>query len=315
MDSAAGSPASSSDLYSSSDPENPPSYLLSRNGFKSRAEVPSGMQHEPVDSNGSEVAGPIPVDGIISLQRSSLENPLSGPNGQNKRKREQDTDYPRPDSNRSSPNGPETLQDGPTCEVASGNDTSKPSPSGRKLFRGENPIGKRAKLDEHATGNGRVIETKEELQSGRSKVDSLPLLPPEILQHIFSFVPPVFLGRLLRVSRTFHKYLTSDISDQTGTEGERSGPLERMKADAIWASSRKRFCPSLPKPLRGLKELDMWRLLRGQDCQLCREKKMSISPLDSPNPWLAGPGENSVRVIWPFGVRCCGKCLEQSSEK
>ena len=158
----------------------------------------------------------------------------------------------------------------------------------------------------------------------RSKVDanglrpfqnSLPssMLPAELWQYIFCFVPPVSLGRLLRVNRAFNIFLTLPITHQSHTASPWRGLAKPLSANSIWAASRKRFCPGLPKPLRDIPELDMWRLLRGRDCQMCG--KVPDVDLNSESPWESGPGERGVSVIWPFGIRCCGQCLQDHSEK
>ena len=143
----------------------------------------------------------------------------------------------------------------------------------------------------------------------------LSSLTVQIWRHVFCFVPPVFLGRLLRVNRLFHSLLSPDIPRLPFHPLKETGSTILQSAEAIWAASRRRFCPGLPKPLRGLHELQMWRLLRGNDCQLCGEKSSLLTSSAASNPWEAGPGSSGVRVIWPFGTRCCGKCLRIHSEK
>ncbi|MCJ1403945.1 hypothetical protein MMC11_007168 [Xylographa trunciseda] len=140
-------------------------------------------------------------------------------------------------------------------------------------------------------------------------------LSQQIWQRVFCFVPPVFLGRLLRVNRSFHSLLSPDTSRMSHHLTQDTGSAVFQSAEAIWAASRRRFCPGLPKPLRGLHELQMWRLLRGSDCQLCGEKSNLLTPSITSNPWESGPGSTGVRVVWPFGIRCCGKCLRIHSEK
>lgn len=140
-------------------------------------------------------------------------------------------------------------------------------------------------------------------------------LPAELWQYIFCFVPPVFLGRLLLVNHAFHTYLTQDNADEQDPKPIPFSVAQPLSPQAIWAASRRLFCPGLPKPIRGLQELSMWQLLRGRDCQTCgRTKGSALSP-NPENPWESGPGENGVRVIWPFAIRCCGKCLHEKSEK
>lgn len=164
---------------------------------------------------------------------------------------------------------------------------------------------KRIKANGHSPAESRSADT-------HPRADALP---PEIWHHVFRFVPPVFLGRLLRVNRAFHSYLTSSPSGSKLAEGSPQRGIQPLDPETIWAASRKRFAAGLPKPLRGLKELDMWRLLRGQACQLCGIKRELKATSGTNSPWEAGPGDQNVRVIWPFGVRSCGPCLEKSSEK
>ncbi|KAL8791050.1 MAG: hypothetical protein Q9213_000257 [Squamulea squamosa] len=140
-------------------------------------------------------------------------------------------------------------------------------------------------------------------------------LPAELWHHIFRFVPPVFLGRLLRVNKAFHSYLTPEITQSKQMDASFHGCVRPLDAESIWAASRKRFAPGLPKPLRDLNELDMWRLLRGRACQLCGQCKDPVAMAGDVSPWESGPGDRTVRIIWPFGIRSCGTCLEKSTEK
>lgn len=139
-------------------------------------------------------------------------------------------------------------------------------------------------------------------------------LPSVLWQHIFCFVPPVFLGRLLRVNHAFNTYLTPSKSNQDVVRLTHS-IMQPLDAEAIWVASRRRFCPGLPKPIHGLQELDMWKLLRGQDCQICGQIKAASPAVNAGHNWESGPGEFAVKVVWPFGVRCCGPCLQKISKK
>ncbi|KAL8730608.1 MAG: hypothetical protein Q9166_003921 [cf. Caloplaca sp. 2 TL-2023] len=116
-------------------------------------------------------------------------------------------------------------------------------------------------------------------------------LPAELWHHVFRFVPPVFLGRLLRVNHAFHSYLTSGASESQSLGSSFPSAVCPLDADSIWAASRKRFAPGLPKPLRDLKELDMWRLLRGKACQICGQVKDPGAVSADVNPWESGPGD------------------------
>ena len=135
-----------------------------------------------------------------------------------------------------------------------------------------------------------------------------------IWRRIFCYVPPVFLGRLLRVDRTFHGLLNTPPLSPKDPAQDAGGPSQ-ISAESIWISSRKRFAPGLPRTIPGQSELDMWRLLRGNVCQLCGEKKPLLTISESLDPWRSGPGSECVRVVWPFGVRSCGRCLQANSEQ
>ncbi|MCJ1378365.1 hypothetical protein MMC17_001463 [Xylographa soralifera] len=171
---------------------------------------------------------------------------------------------------------------------------------------------KRTRFDEPSSvsQNGPLVG-----EFSQNNPDLVSSLNPQIWRRVFCFVPPVFLGRLLRVNRFFHSLLSPDIPHMPVHPMEHTGSAIFQSSEAIWAASRRRFCPGLPKPLRGLHELQMWRLLRGSDCQLCGERSNLLTPSAASNPWESGPGSTGVRVIWPFGIRCCGKCLRIHSEK
>ena len=139
-------------------------------------------------------------------------------------------------------------------------------------------------------------------------------LPAVLWQHILCYVPPVFLGRLLRVNHAFNTYLTPGKAGED-TRVLPKSVIQPLKAEDIWLASRRRFAPGLPRPMHGLQDLDMWRLLRGQNCQVCGQTKEAIPAANLDSPWESGPGNSSVQIIWPFGVRCCGSCLQDVSKK
>jgi hypothetical protein len=145
--------------------------------------------------------------------------------------------------------------------------------------------------------------------AGRTKVpSSLSKLPPELLQHIFTFVPPLFLGRLLRVDRLINTLLDpSRVLPQAHPDPQ--GSLSLQDQDHVWSAARKRFNPGIPRPSLSLSELGLWRLLLGSSCQFCAKKVTADPPSPPSSPWSSGPGPDSVRIIWPFTVRSCGSCL------
>ena len=144
--------------------------------------------------------------------------------------------------------------------------------------------------------------------ASRPKVpSSLSELPPELLQHIFTFVPPLFLGRLLRVNRLINTLLDPRKDLPQGHHNSQ-GSLPLQDQDRVWLIARKRFIPGMPRPMSSVLELELWRLLLSSSCQFCA-KKATTDPLSSSSPWNADPGPGSVRIIWPFAVKSCGSCL------
>jgi hypothetical protein len=151
----------------------------------------------------------------------------------------------------------------------------------------------------------------------RNSVASVPWdkssLPGEIWQRVFAFVPPASLGRLLRVNRVFKALLTPE--DALSFQGQEThGSLKFQSPNSVWTASRRLYCPSIPRPLASFTEHRMWKLVRNPNCQFCG-KTGPVSPELSTSPWEAGPGDQHVRIIWSFGVRSCGKCLMERTEK
>ena len=222
-----------------------------------------------------------------------------------KRKRDGDTEYPR--SVKGEPSSADPVEHLPypsrTASVPSASETRDDGDIEPSMDKWSNK--KRTRADDVIFGPISRVKLASHFCD----------LPIGIWQRIFCFVPPVSLGRLLRVNRAFNTCLTTGDTDQQFSKPSHSGNLETLNPDAVWAASRKRFCPGLPKPIRGLLELEMWRLLRGRHCQLCGEIKDAGSNVSVESPWESGPGETGVRVVWPWGVRLCGKCIPIHSEK
>lgn len=131
-------------------------------------------------------------------------------------------------------------------------------------------------------------------------------LPPPVWQHVFLFCSLADLGRLMQVNRSFFSYLT-DVRNVSVSKPD-STCLRLLKSESVWASARNALSPRPPKPLAGFTELQMWQLAWSQRCQFCTKLGLATSGDDI---WQQGPGENGVRVIWPFGIRACGPCLLQ----
>jgi hypothetical protein len=151
----------------------------------------------------------------------------------------------------------------------------------------------------------------------RNSVASVPwdrsLLPGEIWQHVFTFVPPASLGRLLRVNSVF-KTLLTPMEGEVFQDKEPHGSLKFDAPNSVWAASRRLYCPGMPRPLSSFSEHWIWKLLRNPNCQFCG-KVGSVSAALPTSPWESGPGHHDVRIVWPFGIRCCGNCLMERTEK
>jgi hypothetical protein len=157
---------------------------------------------------------------------------------------------------------------------------------------------KRPRLrDASSSTNGETTSGK--LAKGKPRAPHLPL---DIWQHICSFLEPVFLGRLICVDRALNALL----------DPQKPIPEHLVKKNLtqndVWSASRKRQLPGFPRPMSWTSELTTWKLLLGTSCQFC-ERRASNSSTTIQSPWTLGPGQEGVRIVWPFAVRSCGKCL------
>lgn len=162
------------------------------------------------------------------------------------------------------------------------------------------------------------VKFKDDIKSDNSadlSMDTIPedksKLPREIWQHIFTFLPPVSLGRVLQVNRSFKALLTTGQPELPSGRAT-PGSLKYANPVHIWSISRKSFHSSMPRPLNPLPEMEMWKLIRGTSCQFCNKTGFVQSPEIS--PFESGPGENGVRIIWPLAVRSCGECLKTNCD-
>ncbi|KAL9022618.1 MAG: hypothetical protein Q9185_000196 [Variospora sp. 1 TL-2023] len=217
------------------------------------------------------------------LYESKIETSIEEPaHSYPKRKRDQDSDFAY------------SLDADCQCRGAQFDNHVSPNrkPDPKSLL--ETPSrSKRAKTDCHSLVVSKAVET----------LSGADVLPAELWHYTFRFVPPVFLGRLLRVNRAFYSYLTSSSTKPELVDSVPLQPVRPLDAETIWAASRKRFAAGLPKPLKGLKELDMWRLLRGHVCQICGISKSTTARPGTENPWEAGPGDhNEVDLL--LSSRC-----------
>ncbi|ERF72250.1 hypothetical protein EPUS_02137 [Endocarpon pusillum Z07020] len=92
------------------------------------------------------------------------------------------------------------------------------------------------------------------------------------------------------VNRTFNNLLAPDGVLQA-SKLAKHGALTTTDQEHLWSLSRRAFFPGMPRPLFSRSEHGTWKLIR------------------------AGPGNDYVRVIWPFAVRSCGNCLRGRLQK
>ncbi|KAL9031806.1 MAG: hypothetical protein Q9196_000179 [Gyalolechia fulgens] len=272
MASSPTSTASSSDLYAASEPieENVPIHHKK-----------DGPQVGQVSSLAHGIVSPV-ADMALKVRTLSEEGKRWNLHHQSPENL--DSSLANREHKRKRDNGPETFNPAGTGSRSPGqkpqeyyfSDSGQNTPEIDDRPYSQNPLRiKRTKMNGHMDAESRsaTIQTRADT------------LPAELWHHIFRFVPPVFLGRLLRVNRAFHSYLTSPSNGPKQATGPSQTGVRPLDSETIWAASRKRFAAGLPKPLRGLQELDMWRLLRGQTCQLCGTTKNPGAMFGSVNPW------------------------------
>ncbi|KAF4968937.1 hypothetical protein FSARC_3751 [Fusarium sarcochroum] len=122
--------------------------------------------------------------------------------------------------------------------------------------------------------------------------DRAKQVPAEIWQHIFTFVPPRDLGRLLAVNKLFHAFLSPFITDASPSHSVMPSSLSPLKPEAIWQASRRLFWPRMPAPLKGRSEVQMWRLICSVSCQFCGSKSQKKPLVLNNEGWRGGPGPN-----------------------
>lgn len=312
------SPASSSDLYSASDEEEPSKRVPSapRESSNSSSHDSDTLENEDLEIDrhnslpGANMDRTVTQQEMVDIERDFGHGPPGPerfPHGTLKRKRDsvQNATPPEPREIPSS-----NFQGQPNLEKTDAPCSSllDRHPNSSSVSVGD----KRIKTHEEAGATGQTDSLHLVVRVSADGPQSL--LPAKLWRRMFCFVPPVFLGRLLRVNRAFNALLTPGNSSGDSSPGASVKSMEPPSPETIWTASRRRFCPGLPKPIRGSSELDMWRLLRGSNCQLCAAKQNLMTTDSGLSPWESGPGNLGVRVVWPFGTRCCGTCLRKNIE-
>jgi hypothetical protein len=166
---------------------------------------------------------------------------------------------------------------------------------------------KRAKLHSSASLN-QVSRHHSSFSSDRSQ------LPGEMWQHIFTYLPPYCLEQVMYVNKAFNNLLLPGGTLPTPRLPSR-GVLRLRVQDQLWLIARRTFFPKMPRPPCSRSEFETWKLVRGSKCQFCGKKDSSMVPPILTSPWTAGPGNDHVRVLWPFAVRSCGNCLRARIQK
>ena len=297
----------SSDLYSPSEPDDPKSN--SNGGSDHSRDVRNLLEYGDATIKDSECSDAIKALNSDGENMSRSASTASGPTPRlppglpHKRKREEDV---RIQSDLEAHTSPDRREGWPVVPHVDRFSLLEDNtyPWSTQETESDLPRAKRPKSNERPSVSSERIELARQSTS----------LPAALWQHIFSFVPPVFLGRLLRVNKAFKCYLSGNI-DIASLALPTPSIVRPMNPESIWIASRRRFAPGLPRPIHGIPELDMWRLLIGQNCQVCGHVPMT-APSSSPRePWEAGPGQTGVRIVWPFCTRSCGPCLQKISQK
>lgn len=210
-----------------------------------------------------------------------------------------------PDSADEIAQGKRKRSDGDASEhfPAPGHDEEATGGSSTQHFQGHTPPpeGKKPRLDP-------FLDTKTGHDPGTLSPDINAILPAEILQHVFSFVDPFSLGQLMVVCRAFNDLLNPLKTLPAGSPDIKH--LRLQSQNDVWVTSRRRFSPKFPRPMDGMTELQLWKLVHGVSCQFCGKKPLKKLPALASSPWSSGPGPEGVRAIWPFQVRSCGTCIE-----
>ena len=314
MVSSPGSNASSSDLYSPSDRAGEdPSHQLqeipspdrsSTSPEDKKGQIQGGLE-EDILVPGRYMSPPVGNAHSMAPDNSKFRTNSQVLNGHAYHKRKREDDVRNVQHAQRQPSGSDISDDGQVSSRTISLDSVEPPMANQEVSRD---------IDRSTAKRPRMETQVNSVTNGANRAPASGL-PIEIWQHVFSFVPPVFLGRLLRVNRIFHAYLTTAKGEEPNPKHWKRPAVQPKNANDIWTASRRRFAPGLPKPLIGMSELDMWRLLRGRQCQNCGASKIQNFAMATESPLESGPGDKGLRIIWPFGVRLCGPCLQKCSEK
>ena len=186
-----------------------------------------------------------------------------------------------------------------------------PAPSLRTALHERMDVSrKRARKDDFDSSTSRLANSSTTRSNSQSLLSYMPL---EIWQHVFSFLDPLSLAKLMLVNAEVKAILDppddSSFRLEYGTLYEHGqgilpskwtkGRLEPRKSDYVWARARRRWLEGFPRPMTGLSELRMLQLALGARCQSCQ-------PVNTMTTEALPPKST---IVWPFGVRLCQLCL------
>lgn len=136
-------------------------------------------------------------------------------------------------------------------------------------------------------------------------------IPGEIWQHIFSYLPPTTLGRLLSVNRKLNQLLTAQKPQNPRADETRPshGILELLSSSEIWSLSRKLYHNDWPDPIYPLDEYFMCKLIFTKRCACCNSKARE----DTASGCVSD--NDGVSILWPFGTQMCRSCFATQSRK
>ncbi|KAI9894230.1 MAG: hypothetical protein M1814_004084 [Vezdaea aestivalis] len=139
-------------------------------------------------------------------------------------------------------------------------------------------------------------------------------LPSQMWLYIFSYLPPRVLAKTLLANKRFNLLITGQSEDIESTYIPAfQNNFPAYNSNQIWFEVRKRYFSDLPKPLVQVSELQMIQLTLGTKCQFCGKAPATSLPIYDLTS--SGPGDDGVRIIWPFASRMCGQCLLQKTSR
>jgi hypothetical protein len=157
------------------------------------------------------------------------------------------------------------------------------------------------------------------IHKGRTVPSSAAGLSRELWLKVFEYLPPKDLGRLMRVNQAFTSWLTYSVPFCSDHQQDHASLGHTLDAETIWRQARRRTHGHLPRPLHSFTELEMWRLIGGQRCEVCLRSPEAISmnnywetPSSRSSP---EPEPRDIQIYWSIGVRICRDCFHKIAKR